>query len=55
MRITASNGTLRARPIASSAPHSARFVDMWGHPDQTEGPLSFTEKRPADWLPLENR
>jgi enoyl-CoA hydratase/carnithine racemase len=28
------------------------LVDMWGHPDQTEGPASFAEKRPADWLPL---
>jgi len=25
------------------------LVSMWGHPDQTEGPLAFTEKREARW------
>jgi enoyl-CoA hydratase/carnithine racemase len=25
------------------------LVDMWGHPDQTEGPLAFAEKRDARW------
>lgn len=25
------------------------LVAMWGHPDQTEGPLAFTEKREASW------
>jgi enoyl-CoA hydratase/carnithine racemase len=25
------------------------LVDMWGHPDQTEGPLAFSEKRDARW------
>jgi len=29
------------------------LVSMWGHPDQTEGPLAFTEKRPANWKPLD--
>ena len=29
------------------------LVSMWGHPDQTEGPLAFTEKRPPRWAPLE--
>jgi len=28
------------------------LVSMWGHPDQTEGPLSFTEKRDAEWAPM---
>jgi hypothetical protein len=23
---------------------------MWGHPDQTEGPLAFAEKREPAWL-----
>lgn len=27
------------------------LVGMWGHPDQTEGPLAFAEKREARWLP----
>ncbi len=25
------------------------LVSMWGHPDQEEGPLAFTEKREARW------
>ena len=28
---------------------------MWGHPDQTEGPLAFAEKREPQWLELEPR
>jgi len=27
------------------------LVDLWGHPDQEEGPLAFTERREADWVP----
>ena len=27
------------------------LVSMWGHPDQTEGPKAFAEKRPASWTP----
>jgi enoyl-CoA hydratase len=27
------------------------LVSMWGHPDQTEGPAAFAEKRPARWQP----
>ena len=34
---------------------AAEVVSMWGHPDQTEGPLAFTEKRDAKWQPLERR
>lgn len=26
------------------------LVSMWGHPDQTEGPLAFAEKRDARWV-----
>jgi hypothetical protein len=25
---------------------------MWGHPDQTEGPLAFAEKREPRWAEL---
>jgi enoyl-CoA hydratase/carnithine racemase len=25
------------------------LVSMWGHPDQTEGPMAFAEKREARW------
>jgi enoyl-CoA hydratase len=28
------------------------LVAMWGHPDQTEGPLAFAEKREPRWQPL---
>jgi enoyl-CoA hydratase len=27
------------------------LVSMWGHPDQTEGPRAFAEKREPRWLP----
>jgi len=27
------------------------LVGMWGHPDQTEGPRAFAEKRDPVWLP----
>jgi len=33
----------------------AELVSMWGHPDQTEGPLAFAEKREPAWLPLGER
>ncbi|MGE0881028.1 MAG: enoyl-CoA hydratase/isomerase family protein [Acidimicrobiia bacterium] len=29
------------------------MVSMWGHPDQTEGPAAWAERREANWLPLE--
>jgi enoyl-CoA hydratase len=32
---------------------AGELVAMWGHPDQTEGPLAFVERREARWLPLE--
>jgi enoyl-CoA hydratase/carnithine racemase len=32
---------------------AAELVSMWGHPDQTEGPAAFAEKRPASWQELE--
>jgi len=32
---------------------AAELVSMWGHPDQTEGPLAFTERRDAAWSPME--
>lgn len=30
---------------------AAELTGMWGHPDQTEGPLAFAEKRDPDWQP----
>jgi enoyl-CoA hydratase/carnithine racemase len=29
---------------------AADLVSMWGHPDQTEGPRAFAERREAQWL-----
>ncbi|HVB93383.1 MAG TPA: enoyl-CoA hydratase/isomerase family protein [Acidimicrobiales bacterium] len=29
---------------------ATELVGMWGHPDQEEGPLAFTEKREARWV-----
>lgn len=29
---------------------AAELVSMWGHPDQTEGPLAFAEKREPRWV-----
>ena len=29
------------------------LLAMWGHPDQTEGPKAFAEKREPNWKPLE--
>ena len=31
---------------------AAELVSMWGHPDQTEGPLAFTERRDPVWAEL---
>ena len=36
---------------APGAPSSG----MWGHQDQEEGPVAFTEKRDADWLAWDER
>jgi enoyl-CoA hydratase len=30
---------------------SQELVSMWGHPDQTEGPAAFAEKREPNWQP----
>jgi enoyl-CoA hydratase len=32
---------------------AADLVSLWGHPDQTEGPLAFAEKREPRWAPPE--
>jgi len=29
------------------------LVSMWGHPDQTEGPAAFAERREPEWRPLD--
>ena len=30
------------------------LVSVWGHPDQTEGPAAFAQKREPRWQPLDN-
>jgi enoyl-CoA hydratase len=30
---------------------AGELVAMWGHPDQAEGPVAFTEKREPNWQP----
>jgi len=32
---------------------SGHLVGLWGHPDQTEGPLAFVEKREPQWKDLD--
>jgi enoyl-CoA hydratase/carnithine racemase len=34
---------------------AAELVSMWGHPDQTEGPRAFAEKREPVWAPPARR
>ena len=31
---------------------SQEMVAIWGHPDQEEGPLAFSEKRAAQWMEI---
>ena len=31
---------------------SMELIRMWGHPDQEEGPLAFSERRDANWQEL---
>ncbi len=45
-------GALEAGLTDACKAGAAELVAMWGHPDQTEGPLAFAEKRPPEWLPL---
>jgi enoyl-CoA hydratase len=42
-------GALEAGLTDASRAGAGELVDMWGHPDQTEGPLAFTERREANW------
>jgi enoyl-CoA hydratase/carnithine racemase len=42
-------GALEAGLTDACRAGSAELVGMWGHPDQEEGPLSFTEKREPRW------
>jgi enoyl-CoA hydratase len=45
-------GALEAGLTDACKAGSKELVDMWGHPDQEEGPRAFAEKRAPRWLPL---
>jgi enoyl-CoA hydratase len=42
-------GALEAGLTDASRAGSAELIGMWEHPDQEEGPRSFTEKRAPEW------
>lgn len=42
-------GALEAGLTDACKAGAAELVSMWGHPDQTEGPLAFAEKRDPEW------
>jgi len=46
-------GALEHGLTDASRAGAAELTGMWGHPDQTEGPLAFAEKREAQWQELE--
>ncbi len=46
-------GALEQGLTDASRAGGRELVSVWGHPDQTEGPLAFTERREARWQPLE--
>ena len=45
-------GALEAGLTDACRAGAAELVSMWGHPDQAEGPLAFTEKREPVWQEL---
>ena len=45
-------GALEAGLTDACKNGAKHLVDMWGHPDQEEGPAAFAEKRDANWAPL---
>jgi enoyl-CoA hydratase/carnithine racemase len=42
-------GALEAGLTDACRAGARELVSMWGHPDQTEGPRAFTEKREPNW------
>ena len=42
-------GALEHGPTDACKAGADELTGMWGHPDQTEGPLAFAEKRPPNW------
>ena len=46
-------GALEMGLTDASRAGAQQMIDMWGHPDQAEGPRAFAEKRDAVWKPPE--
>jgi enoyl-CoA hydratase len=46
-------GALEAGLTDACRAGALELVSVWGHPDQEEGPVAFTEKREPRWAPLE--
>jgi enoyl-CoA hydratase/carnithine racemase len=44
-------GALETGLTAACKQGARHLVSMWGHPDQTEGPAAFAERRDPDWQP----
>ncbi|HEX8804822.1 MAG TPA: enoyl-CoA hydratase/isomerase family protein [Acidimicrobiales bacterium] len=44
-------GALEAGLTDACRAGARELVSLWGHPDQTEGPAAFAEKREPRWLP----
>ncbi|HEX8804821.1 MAG TPA: hypothetical protein VF743_11520, partial [Acidimicrobiales bacterium] len=44
-------GALEAGLTDACRAGARELVSLWGHPDQTEGPLAFTERRETRWVP----
>jgi len=42
-------GALETGLTEAGAAGAVELVSMWGHPDQTEGPAAFAEKREPVW------
>jgi len=42
-------GALESGLTDASRAGARELVGMWGHPDQTEGPRAFTERREPNW------
>ncbi len=42
-------GALEAGLTDACRAGAAELVSLWGHPDQTEGPAAFAEKRDPEW------
>ncbi len=46
-------GSLELGLTEASRAGAQDLVSMWGHPDQTEGPAAFAERREPEWQPLD--